>query len=317
MKKIGIALAIVGIIVLVFLMGQEGEKKDKVALEYSEMEKQLIPLNVEKRELEKQLADIDRQEKKDQRERGTVTVLFTELDKKIYNEIFPMMKEYGYKGVLALSDEEFPGEEGCITKTQFEKLLEAGWSYCTVWDKNRSIDVWNIFLQKKMKKLKVETKPTIYFPENTYKKGYNDSLKEYGYTIVVHHGERNLPLYPKTTKEGNMWYPGVCGMAGEGPKTKLRETVAMGSNIVYTVGFTKKDELYEKATFDRMLQEFQKHEKEEEILVMNFEEARKYHLDMYSKRKGTDMTLEAQRDVIREQIAAVDAKIDALYEKYR
>ena len=316
MRKIVIALAVVGIAILGFFLWKEGKTEDKVAIEYSKLEKELIPLNVEKRKLDQELSAVEREDKEDKRERGTVILLFTELDEKVYTEIYPKMKECGYRGVLALSTEEFPGEKGCMTEKQFKKLLKEGWTYCITWDKSRSIDVWEIFMQQKVAKLKLEKPAVMYFPTNTYKKAHNESLKEYGYQIIVHHGERNLSLYPKTTKKEEFWYPGVCGMSGEGPKTKLRDVATSGKNIVYTVGFSRKDEMYEKATFERMLQEFQKHEKDEEILVKNFEEARQYHMDIKEKQKGVNMTIEEQKAEIQKRIDEVEGRIDKLYAKY-
>ncbi len=316
MRKLTVALAIIGIAVLSVFLWNDEKQEDEVAREYSRLEKELIPLNVEKRKLEQELSALEREDKEDKRERGTVTILFTELEKKVYEEIYPIMKEHGYKGVLALSSEEFPGEKGCISEKQFKQLLKDGWTYCMTWDKSRSIDVWSIFMERKLQSIGIEKNSVMYFPESTYRKAYDESLQEYGYDIAVHHGERNLSIYPKTTKKEEMWRPGACGMSGEGPKTKLRDVAANGTNIVYTVGFSHKDEMYEKATFERMLQEFQKHEEDGEILNKTFEEARQYHIDMKEKQSGVNMTIEEKKAEIRKQIDEVEKRIDGLYAKY-
>ena len=57
---------------------------------------------------------------------GTATVLFTDLDERIYTDIYPTMEEDGFVGMLAVSSAYLPDGEGRLTSEQIRELLEAG-----------------------------------------------------------------------------------------------------------------------------------------------------------------------------------------------
>lgn len=315
MKKFVIALAIVGFAVLSVLVWKDNKEKDKTAVEYAKMEQELIPLNVKKRELEKQLEDMDLQVEKQLEIKGTATMVFTELKKDIYTKIYPIMETYEYKGVLALSSTQFPGEDGCMSVSHFKRLIKAGWSYCVMWEEGSDWDQWHGQLQEKLKRLKLKKSTAIYFPNGTYKKEMQSDLARDGYGIAVHHGEEQLSFYSQPVKE-ETWYPGACGMQGQSPKTKLKKAVGDGTNIVYTIGFSLQDELYEEETFKRMLDEFRMHEDAKELLVTDFDGAQKYHLDIQEQREESKGQSNKGRAALLLQIQQIENRIDELYEQY-
>ncbi len=315
MKKLAIILAVIGLVILSVLIWQDDKKEDKTATEYAKLEQELIPLNVKKRELEKKLTDMDEQVEEELQVKGTAIVVFVELKKEIYTDIYPIMESFGYKGVLALSDKQFPGQEGCMSVSQFRRLIKAGWSYCIMWEEDNNLADWHKGIEEKLKSLKLKTSTAMYFPTGTYEKEMQEKLTEEGYDIIAHHGEEQLSFFSDVV-EGEIWYPGVCGMQGQEPKTKLKRIVADGSNIVYTVGFTMQDELYEKETFKRMLEEFQLHEKASELLVTDFQGAQEYHLDIQKKRDASKGQSNKGRAALLLQIQQIENQIDELYEKY-
>ena len=314
MRKIAVVLAVAGIALLTMWMWEVRQEEKQEAIEYSKMEEKLIPLNVQKRKLEQKLISIADQDTKSNQERATISLLFVEPKEEVYTETFPIMKECGYTGVLVLTKEYMPGQPGALSLKQFQKLLKEGWDYCVGWEAGADVTTWHGQMQSELQKKGLETGETVYFELRQYKKDLVSQMKELGYTIVIHHGEKNLDLYPAPSKSG-LWYPGSCGMQTQGPKAKLRQVVSLKRNLIYTIGFTQKEEMYEQATFERMIKEFMKYENEKELSVMSVVESRDYHRSFAIKGKYKHQMTEEELE-IQAEIDAIQMEIDALYEEY-
>ena len=107
------------------------------------LQQQMIPLLQEKRKLQDKNAQLQRQLDGKMQETATVQFLFTDLNEQLYLEVFPMMLQYGFKGIMALSETEVPGGAGKISIRQFEEMVRDGWGYCLKWD--GTTKVWDAF----------------------------------------------------------------------------------------------------------------------------------------------------------------------------
>lgn len=315
MKKIAVILALAGAVALSVLLWQADQKEKQQDVQFEQMEKELAPLNVQKRELEQQIAEFDAQTAQKIEKQGTVVVLFTEARKEVYTQAYPIMKKYGYPGVIAISNTQFPGEEGCMSVGQFQKLLKAGWSYAIRWENESDVEKWHTQLDKKLKKLKLPKSNVMYFASGTYRKETDAQLVKLGYQMVAHHGEEGLSVIPKTMEEP-LWYPGVYGMQGNSPRAQLEETIERGSNIVYGVGFTKSDEKFEASTFDSMLGWFRSYENEKQLTVTDFAGALKYQQKLAKQTEEFQNEKKEEQQTLESQLQEIEKQIDQLYQKY-
>lgn len=315
MKKVAVLLSLAGILFLTAMFVQENKKQEERRKEYAAFQEELIPLNVKKRHIEQQLEAGKDTEKEAEKKKATTVILFTDLNKKIYDDALPIMNKYGYKGVLAVSDTQFPGEKGCITINRFKSLIKKGWSYCLAWDGETEFYGWLDGMQTRLKKLKLKSPNAIYFENRNYKDSYEKNLAAEGFQTVVHHGEEGLSIIPKEM-DGEVWFPGIYGMLGEAPRTQLEEAIKRNSNIVYGVGFEQAHEKFDKETFDSMLGWFHSYEKEKQLSVTTLEDARKYQEKLQKEAEKSDGKANQATADLQEELDSVNAEIDALYTKY-
>lgn len=315
MKKVAVLLSLAGIIFLAVMFVQEDKKQEESRKEYAAFQEELIPLNVEKRHIEKQLEDSREAEEETKEQKATASIMFTDLNKKIYDDALPLMNKYGYKGVLTISDTQFPGDKGCMTITHFKSLISKGWTYCLAWDGEKEFDAWYENIQGRMDKLKLKSTNAIYFEERNYKESYAKQLSKKGFQIVVHHGEEGLSVIPKEI-DGDIWYPGIYGMLGEAPRTQLEEAIKRSSNIIYGVGFEEAHEKFDKETFEAMLEWFQSYEKEKQLSVTSLEDARQYQVRLADKAKKSQEKKEEATAELQDKLDAVNEEIEALHAKY-
>ena len=208
---------------------------------------------------------------------GTTQVVFPEVSPQVYELCYPIMEKYSFTGILALSPTQFPGATGCMSKAQFAELMEAGWSICIGWQEGKELDEWMPSFGEKLEELGVEQGEAIYFPVNVYQRDMDETLQKYGFSIVVHHGENGETLIPTSISEG-IWRLGAVGLMGEKPKRRLNEALEAQGNIIFTVGFTLEEELYNERSFTSMLEYFDVYRGDKQLLVGSFKTVKDHYL---------------------------------------
>ena len=121
---------IVAIVLLLALLGgggflimkQRSVRQQEMARQ-QEIQRQMIPLQQEKRALLDQMQQLQRQYDGKMAQQATMQFVFTQLDERLYLEVFPAMLQNGIAGVMALSGEEYPGAPGRITSRQFDEMV--------------------------------------------------------------------------------------------------------------------------------------------------------------------------------------------------
>ena len=315
-KKIGIAFVMILAIGLLTAFYLEEKSTDKETASHAQMERELLPVREEQDKLEKELENLQEEYGKQILGKGSVVILFTGMEEGIYTDIYPIMKEYGYTGVLTLSERRFPGEEGCMSLKQVKELLEAGWTTCIQWEKDKTDEKWLTNLTDRMKESGISKTEVIYFERDSYSSALDSKLQKLGYTVAVHHGEEKLPLVLSRTEEG-IWHPGAVGMKGSSPRYKLEEAVSSGGNIVFTVGYEVSEELFDSDTFRAMLKQFDNYSKKDSLLVTDFGKAREYRRQVETGEGTAGAEYEEQKAVIEQRLSELAEEYQNIIEKYR
>ena len=319
MRRVGIGLATIVIIAGILLLGyyfkEEGEKRAQDSKRHAMMENELNPLSVRKRELERQMREMEENKEAKVQAKGTTVLMFTDMAPQIYKKAYPIMQGYDFKGVLVISEKNYPGAEDCMSKEQFDEMVEDGWTYCVQWSDSESVSEWHKKQEELLSFLELEATNAVYFPRDTYKKDYKDALKKAGYTTIAHCGDEGLALI-QTEVSGEMWFPGTYGMNGVGPRNYLNKAMEEGGAIVYRISFSVEEEKFEKETFESMLRWMDTYEKNKELEVMNFVDSQEYHKNLTARRNKTEASMSDEETALRTEMKAIEDAIDAVYKKY-
>lgn len=314
-QRIVLIVTIVLIACLSFFLWNENKKEQKQVAKYEELNEKLRPLKVQKEKLQQELVDLEKNYEIAKIPKGTTQVLFTDLNEQVYTICYPIMKDYGYTGTLALSLSQLPGTEGCMNLEQFRELIDAGWDVCIKWDNAAKVNDWWPQLQEQLKQLGLTAVPTVYFTTGTYTAALDAQLQQMGFSIVVHHGEEGRYLI-QLADEAGLWHLGAVGFMGDKPKLRLREAVAQKGNIVFLVGFELEDEIYNEKSFVSMLGYFDSYSANEELIVANMEETRQHYRERLAEYetakeeeyKQAKAALEAELTAVEAEIAELEAQ---------
>lgn len=311
-KKIIVAVTVVLVIAMgIFLWNANRQEQEEVA-RYEEINEKRRPLLVKKQNLEQQIIDLEKEYEANKLPKGTTQVIFTGLEADVFNICYPIMKEFEYTGILALSLTQLPGMEGLMSVEQFQQLITEGWSICIKWDSQTPVRNWWPELQNQVKALGLETGSTVYFTTGTYSKALDAELQQMGFSIVVHHGEEHDSLIQLNDEEG-IWHLGAVGLMGEKPKLRLTEAIAQKGNITYLVGFQLEDEKYDERSFRSMLSYFDAYEANLELIVSDMETARQHYRErLVTYEQAKEEEYKQARSVLEEELADIEAKLSEL-----
>ncbi len=315
MKRIGKLVAVIAALMLAgfisFLVWKENQAGKQREAEYTELQNKLRPLEQEKSRIKKELEKLEEGYAEKSELTASAVILFTDLDEKIYTEMYPKMKNRGYVGVLALPVSQLPGQSGCLSQEQFDTLMKAGWKCCLKWEEKMDHEEWFKACEEMMEKIGISQPDIVYFPQNTYKSQSDEFLVEKGIEIVVHHGERGLPLVVTEVEDG-MWHPGSRGLRESKTVQLLEEAVELKGNIIFTVGSDIESENYNESQFNSMLTWLKRYCDDQQLVVTDLWEARE-------QRKRAEMgsgelkeSYEEERRQLEEELEVVEGEMEEL-----
>lgn len=302
---IGIATGILLLVSVLMLAGELRQQRiQKADSEEIELQSQLLESKIV--DLEDQIVQIENERPES---RGTAEVIFPDPDEKVYSEIYPLMQENGYAGMLAIPVDYVLGEEGNLNAEQLRELAKAGWGICCYWEadaKAGQYDSWKAKMQEEA--LPVER--VIYFARDVYPPESMADLKESDVQVCVHHGEEG-PLVTEELPEG-IWEIGAIGIQGSQPRLYLEQAVSNKGNIAYTVSYDDEEEMFETDVFQSMLTYFQNYEEEGNLVVLTVKEALDYRREAVDKEEQWSKENETRIEELEAQIEELKNEIETV-----
>ena len=315
MKKAGVIAAVVVAVICVlgglgFFGLKEYQKQQRTEEENARQEKELRPLRMEKYDLRDQLQELEKNYNLKLQGVGTASMLFTRPDVRVYTEVWPVMKEYGFTGVVAVSGTGMPGMEGCMSIEQLKELQGAGWEVCISWSGEESFDDWYGSVAGQLMQAGIAYTPVMYFPAGSYSAACEEVIAPAGFSIAIHHGEAG-EIIVDADSEG-VWHPGAVGLQGNAPKTQLESAVQKKGNIIYTIGYELPDEMYNEQMFRSMLKYFQSYHANKGFQVMGVTGAREYRSQLATGMEGLKAEYEQQKAELEARIEKLEQKIQEI-----
>lgn len=308
-----ITVLLVGMIALIYwyFSGQEKQKEEQL----SALNAQAQPLERRKWELQNELASLDADYKTRTASQATEQLILLEVNAEVYTIVYPQMQGYQAAGVLALSQEEFPGREGKITLEQFDEMKEAGWTYCLAWNGEEDLSDWLKDMRQLLAKEELQMPETVYFAEGTYFADADRILSSFGISVAVQHGETGLPLATLGSGEG-IWHPGARTWNGTDIYQITDDFIQAEENLAFTVSFTQDASIYNYDSFTNMLENISSYCEDGRLLVTDFQTARACQEDAEKQAAELAEELEAEKEAIKAQIRELEEQINAIYAGY-
>lgn len=300
----GVSLSVT--IFLVLLLCVSGYQEKKSGDSFAAAIEQIRPLEAERSDLYQKIENADREYQENINAQATAQFLFTDLDKEIYTQVFPLMQKKNLTGVLALSPDELPNMDGNIIRREFEEMLNAGWSYCVFWDGSGDLESFLFDVKDAFYLISLTMPKSIYFAPGSYSSEYQEILEEYGFSIAIHHGEEELPIV--TTQYSDFWTLGAAALYGGNSEFSLNDVVTSKGNIVVT--FSLSDSVpFNAEQFSSYLDTYKSLQDNEELSVTTFNEAYRVHGDADEAQEQYKSDYEEQKKQLDTRVDEIDRQI--------
>lgn len=298
MKKIFlIVLTVILAAVLAGLLWNDHRQEQEYASRVAQMEAEIRPYSIEYNQLEKELASLESSDSLRINGAAAVTLLFTGAGEEIATEVWPRLQSYGYPGMVVLTAEEFPGEEGCMSAEQFTALMEDGWSWCLGWPGEESDPAGALEeLAARAEEAGLGTTAYVWFSEDGSDR-YEDWLEENGYLAITD----------------------TVSWRADDRISRFNQAVSSGGNLVYhipfgqTEGKTVSEEL---AYLDSMLEWVDAYCQSGTAKLLTAADAAAYREEMAAGQEEALAAWSAEKEELEQQIAELEERMEQIELSY-
>lgn len=237
---------------------------------------------------------------------GHLMLLFTEPDAHIYSDIYPISDDNPCNLLIDLSD--LPGEDGNLTWDEIHSLLDAGWGLCLGWDGSSDLAQWHDQMQQIITDFELPDVPYVYLTALCYTDEIKDSLYSLGYHTVIQHGETGE--ISCTALQNDIWLPGAVGWYSENSSSMPKSLAYNGGSLVFTIGFTYSDEIYDQNRFLSLIERTDYYKESCQLSVCSVESSYEYYKELTNKT--SDIYNDSVLIAIQEELDEVDKQISEL-----
>ena len=313
-KSIGIALILILIAFLTGVLYLQVQDSRLQRAHMLELQQQAKPLEEQVSQLNRDLVKLENTYPLLTRGIATEEILFVDLDAAMVTEAAALMEQYGYAGTLVLSQDNFPGDPEKLSREDFDALMDKGWSWCIGCDGNLSPSEFFSWMDGTLAEHSLSQPDTIFFASESFLNKWEEPIRSKGFTTVVHHGERSLPLV-STGVGDDVWYTGCLPWNFDGVKTEIQTLSESCGNLCFEVS-VKGDAAYNLWSFDTMLTFVSGYVEEDTLHVLTIPEARQEHKAVEDRSEEILAEYEAQRADLARQIADLEAQIQDIYSRW-
>ena len=201
-------LAVLGIILLIAAVAVTLNtyfKQNESRAQLREVSIAASKLNSQKKFLEDELEDMQEEYRNTVNSDMCITLFFDNLTNNLVDEVYPLLRQYGYKGTIVMRDLLIPGDEECISRENFKMIINRGWDAaiggsCEIdMEGEDAPELLGAYLDEYIEKLKLSrlTVPTTYcFDEGEYDPKFDQVLADRGFNVVRYSSNEEYPSIP-------------------------------------------------------------------------------------------------------------------------
>lgn len=281
----------------------ETQKADELHEIYS----QLTPIEEKIKKLTAQRAELTKMLGEQNDTVFTAQLVFTECPTELYDEVYPLMKDAGLTGIIALNESEFFRFAGRINYTMYADMVKNGWMPCISWDGVTDIAEFIGIVNHNIEVFGFEAANVVYFPENSYLDEYAHILSENGIIAAICEGEAETQL----TDEG-LWIIGAEPISYTDIQNQLSGAIEAGGNKAYTVSFTGNN-AYNKKGFTAFVNILSALVEEESMSVADVQTAFEVQQEMIMANEAAVKALEQEIAKVDNELADSRKQLEDIY----
>ena len=340
-RNLFLILSVVLTVILTAMAWQTWRVERLQAKRLAELNEEAEPLERERENLWRELSSLQRDAEREPLPPAAEQLLVTELDEDLYTRLYPLMRDRDLHGILALSREQLPGQEGKISFEEFNELLEKGWTLCLSFP-GGDFDDWYDAMSDWLEDLSLPRPEAVYFPE--WDPTLVDKLRTYGFTIAIQQESEQIQLegdeeaalilyvrpWNDEDDEGAARILYARPWNDEGDEGEVRilyarpwnyedvvsfvdNLAAKGGTAVFTVSFSEGPDAFDETGFVNMLDYVGKYIQRGRYYFTDFAEGMALQEDTEFDEDRAEAAYRRELERIQAEIDDLDQRIHAIY----
>ena len=244
-KWLTVRILILSLVVLALVFGitfftvKEIKLKRESDIKAKEINAILSPIREERDRIEVEISTLTQELKTGKYSAGTIMFMATDTDKKVYNELYTVLRNNNYTGLIAIGDDYL--DENNMTIKQLKTLKQVGYDFVLKGDKDTDFESLNYSLNyNELGKAKA-----VYMngeiDENTIQ-----ALETIEINTIIKYGD-------DTASNGIDYVYKAYGYKEDDFYDVIDEMVKTSESLVITVGYMNQNEIYDVNSFNKLL----------------------------------------------------------------
>lgn len=296
-----IVLVAAAVVVLRASDHSEEQAREDAAIALAEARR---PYLAERAEVASAIALIDAQGRGDAGHVPTLHLLFAEPDARIMTDAVPLMESYGYVAMVAVSEDAFPGDEGCLTVEQLTQLTAQGWGVCLSAGADTDIPA----LHARMLAAGIAAPQAVYFPDGDGTLENEEAILSLGIPVVIQYGAP----HPADAKSGALRYLVARGTLDSANSAAFDSAMAGRTGMVLTEGWQRSRELFTQSDFQANLEFFEEYENSGQAKVMAVGAAHEEYVAAEAAWQQSEQDRQKRREELAKRLEELDAILSDL-----
>lgn len=193
-----IVLCVAGIGLGAVFLKHENQLAAQRQQKMAQLNEQLQPINAQRKELQEKDKTWQKSLEDEKKGKPCVVLCFNTMDEEVYDTMYDMMDQYGFRGTFALKDGHVPGySEDAVTGSEVSEMLDDGWEYAIAEDltAGKATDNELSFLNETETETDQETEVYSDDGEETTTASYTDQLDSHLNTLDEYQLSRPQTLF--------------------------------------------------------------------------------------------------------------------------
>ena len=132
-----VILSVAGIGLAAVFLKHENQLATQRQQKMAQLNEQLQPINAQRKELQEKDKTWQKSLEEEKKGKPCVVLCFNTMEEEVYDTMYDMMEQYGFRGTFALKDGHVPGySDDAVTGSEVSEMLDDGWEYALAEDLN-------------------------------------------------------------------------------------------------------------------------------------------------------------------------------------
>ncbi len=314
-------IVVIGLLIAVGCFEINKVKKERVIRDQlQEMSDELIVMESERTDCKIKLSKINEVYAKELDGKAVISFLITDISENfVLDDIYPIFSKDETKALLAVTEDVYPGMDGCIAIDKTYELMNEGWDLCYLIDDNTTVDEWKNDMDTLSYNFDLsDSINSAYIPLELYQqdeKLWNEQFVEYGIDYLAI-GNANTTYKTDHTINSKPWKISASNWLDPKVFAFMKKNTQELNTFLFLIGGRNdsiKGRKFSDDDFEGMISSYRSYKDADALVNMNLKDAYEYRRSLVDSRNAgrilIDSETQEKKDKLEQRLEELEPMI--------